>query len=190
MTWQLIHLFKAFNLIVFSLLSELCDHHCCLVAKQCPIFVTLQTIAHQAPLSVGFPSKNTGVGCHFYLQGIFLDQGLNPHLLHWQADSLPLSHLGNIIYLNKINSKQFKWTIFLTFQKQAMRSLHLVQSHHCYLKSKVILFFKHHNYSLDFTFKKYSSCAFSHYLLVNIHISILHSNIIVLDLFCNILEQS
>ena len=41
------------------------------------------------------PGKNTGVGCHFLLQ-IFLTQGLNPHLfhlLHWQADSLPLGHL-------------------------------------------------------------------------------------------------
>ena len=38
------------------------------------------------------PGKNTGVGCHFLVQGIFLDQGLNPHLLHWQVDSLPLSH--------------------------------------------------------------------------------------------------
>ena len=27
--------------------------------------------------------------CHFLLQEIFLTQGLNPHLLHWQADSLP-----------------------------------------------------------------------------------------------------
>ena len=27
------------------------------------------------------PSKNTGVGCHFLLQGIFLTQGLNPCLL-------------------------------------------------------------------------------------------------------------
>ena len=25
-------------------------------------------------------------------RGIFPDQGLNPHLLHWQVDSLPLSH--------------------------------------------------------------------------------------------------
>ena len=44
----------------------------------------------QAPLSVGFPSKNTGVGCHFLLQGIFLTQGSNPSLLHWQMASLPL----------------------------------------------------------------------------------------------------
>ena len=44
----------------------------------------------------GFPSKNTRVGCHFLLQGIFLNQGLNPHLTHllnWQEDSLSLSHL-------------------------------------------------------------------------------------------------
>ena len=29
-----------------------------------------------------FPGKNTGVGCHFLLQGIFLTQELNPGLLH------------------------------------------------------------------------------------------------------------
>ena len=34
--------------------------------------------------------NNTGVGCHFLLQGIFLIQGSNLHLLHWQAVSLPL----------------------------------------------------------------------------------------------------
>ena len=36
------------------------------------------------------PGKNTGVECHALLQGIFLTQGLNPHLLHllqWQAGS-------------------------------------------------------------------------------------------------------
>ena len=45
-----------------------------------------------------FPGKNTRVGCHFLLQGIFLTQGLNLYLLcllHWQADSLPLRHLGS-----------------------------------------------------------------------------------------------
>ena len=40
------------------------------------------------------PVKDTGVGCHFLLQGIFLIQGLNTrifHLLHWNIDSLPLT---------------------------------------------------------------------------------------------------
>ena len=41
-----------------------------------------------------FPGKNTGLGCHFLLQGILRIQGLNPCLLcllHWQADSFLLS---------------------------------------------------------------------------------------------------
>ena len=41
------------------------------------------------------PGKNTGVGCHALLQGIFMTQGSNLHLLQWRADSLPLSHLGS-----------------------------------------------------------------------------------------------
>ena len=54
-----------------------------------------------APLSMRFPGKNTGVGCHFLLQGILLTQGLNLHLLHWQVDSLPQSHLGTHTYYVK-----------------------------------------------------------------------------------------
>ena len=42
-----------------------------------------------------FSGKNTEVGCHFLLWGIFLTQGLNPCLLHWQAGSSPLSHQGS-----------------------------------------------------------------------------------------------
>ena len=54
-------------------------------------------IAHQSLLSRNFPGKNTGAGCRFLLQGIFPTQGSNPHLhlLHWQADSSPLSLPGS-----------------------------------------------------------------------------------------------
>ena len=41
------------------------------------------------------PGKNTGVGCNFLLQGIFPTQGLDLCLLHWRADSLPLTHQGS-----------------------------------------------------------------------------------------------
>ena len=44
------------------------------------------------------PGKNTGVGCHFFLHGIFPTQGSNPSLLcllHWQTNCLPLSYLGS-----------------------------------------------------------------------------------------------
>ena len=62
------------------------------------LFVTLWTVARQAPLPMGFSRKNTGVGCCALLQGVFPTQGLNLHLLsilHWQGDSLPLHRLGS-----------------------------------------------------------------------------------------------
>ena len=42
--------------------------------------------------SWGIPGKNPGVGCHILLQGLFPTQGSNWSLLHWQGDSLWLSH--------------------------------------------------------------------------------------------------
>ena len=41
------------------------------------------------------PGKNTGVGCHFLLQGIFPNQGLNPGLLHCRWILYQLSHQGS-----------------------------------------------------------------------------------------------
>ena len=63
----------------------------CSVAQWC---LTLQPHGlepYRLFCSWDFPGKNTGVGSHFLLQRIFLTQGLNPSLLHWQADSLPLN---------------------------------------------------------------------------------------------------
>ena len=56
-----------------------------------------ETVRRAQPLSCvrlfatpwNFLGKNTGVGRHFLLQGIFLSHGSNPglpHLLHWQAE--------------------------------------------------------------------------------------------------------
>ena len=73
-----------------------CQSNICPVA-QSYLFVTPWTVALQAPLSVGFPSKNPGVSCHFLLRGFYQTQGSNLCLLPWQADSLPLSHLGSPI---------------------------------------------------------------------------------------------
>ena len=39
-----------------------------------------------------FPGKNTGVGCHFLLQGIFLTQGSNLGLLNCRQTLYHLSH--------------------------------------------------------------------------------------------------
>ena len=39
------------------------------------LFATPWTVAHQAPLSIGFPRQVYRIGCHFSLQGNFLIQG-------------------------------------------------------------------------------------------------------------------
>ena len=44
------------------------------------LFATPWTVVPQNPHSWNFPHKNTGVGCRFLLQGIFLTQVLNLHL--------------------------------------------------------------------------------------------------------------
>ena len=63
-----------YNSLVFR------QHHkllccCCLVA------VISNSFAIPWPSLWDFPGKNPGMGCHFLLQGIFLTQGSNSHLL-------------------------------------------------------------------------------------------------------------
>ena len=53
----------------------------------------LWTIARQLLSPWDFQGKDTRVGSNFLLQGIFMNQEWNPHLLcllHWQVGSLPL----------------------------------------------------------------------------------------------------
>ena len=58
-------------------------------------FASPWTVACQAPLSVRFSRQEHWNRLLFPLQGIFLTQGLNPHLLHCQVYSLSLSHKGS-----------------------------------------------------------------------------------------------
>ena len=41
------------------------------------------------------------MGCHTLLQGIFLTQGLNLRLLHWQMGYLPLVPAGSLTLVLK-----------------------------------------------------------------------------------------
>ena len=70
------------------------------------LFVTPGTVAHQAPQSMGFSRQGYWSGLPIPLQGIFLTQGLNLYLLHWQADSLsPGWEANTIIYLQISNGR-------------------------------------------------------------------------------------
>ena len=52
------------------------------------------SVPHQTPLSMGCSKQEYWCELHALLQGIFLTQGSNMHLLpllHWQVGSLPLA---------------------------------------------------------------------------------------------------
>ena len=70
---------------------------CVLVSQLCPTLCN--------PMSTRFlclwnsPGKNTGVGSHSFLQGIFPTQGSNPGLLHCRQILYHLSHQGSPDYI-------------------------------------------------------------------------------------------
>ena len=87
----------------FLRINELPSHeshgrtlHACSVAKSCTTLQPHGLYPSRLLCPRVLPSKTTGVGWHFLLQGVFLTQRLNPSPLHWQADSLPLSHQGSL----------------------------------------------------------------------------------------------
>ena len=71
------------------------------IYKMCTCWVTLVVSKSLWPHGLqtarllcpwGFPGKNTGVGCHFLLQGNLLTQGLNLHLLCFLHGQVILCH--------------------------------------------------------------------------------------------------
>ena len=95
-------LLKIIKLNPATLLKKIIQHACSVMSD------SLQSHGLQpARLLCSWDSsaENTGVGCHFLLQGIFPTQGSNPCLwclLHWQTNSLPLSHLGSPIHHDQV----------------------------------------------------------------------------------------
>ena len=82
--------------------------------------VTSWTVACLVPWSMGFPRQEYWVGCHFFAQGIFPTQGSNPCLLHGQADSLSLSHLGSPLVKRSVTNinheNEYIYVLLLLFQ--------------------------------------------------------------------------
>ena len=65
-----------------------------LVAQSCSMLC--DPMDYSPPVALlSMPSKNTGVGSHSLLQGIFLIQGANPSLLHCRQILYHSSHQGS-----------------------------------------------------------------------------------------------
>ena len=94
------------------------------------IFATLWTYPARLLCPWDFSGKNTGVGCHALLQGLFPTQGSNPHLwclLHQQAGSLPLVTPGKPQEPHQRLSNSRIWGLIDEILcHQAMVYLHLI----------------------------------------------------------------
>ena len=73
------------------------------------LFATPGTVTHQASLSMRLSWQNSGVGCHFLLQEIFLTQGSNLHLLNYRQILFITQPLGKPPQLDI-------WTLFCCYQ--------------------------------------------------------------------------
>ena len=84
--------------VIYTSNPQLYFNHFSIYARVCArmlsgvlLVATPWTVAARLLCSWDFPDKNTGVGCHFLFQGIFLTRRSYPCLLHWQMGSSPLS---------------------------------------------------------------------------------------------------
>ena len=66
-----------------------------LVTQPCPTLCDPMNVDCQGLCPWDSPGKHTGEGRRSLLQGIFLTQGLNPHLLHCKQILYHLSHQGS-----------------------------------------------------------------------------------------------
>ena len=73
-----------------------------LVTKSCLSLVTPWTVAHQLLCSWDSPGKNTGVGCHFLLQGNLSDPGIELRSPALQTDSYQLNLPSGADSLNSV----------------------------------------------------------------------------------------
>ena len=127
-----------------------------------------------------FRGKNTGVGCHFLLQGLFLTRGLNSSLLNWQADSLPLSHQERIVDLQyEVSFKVYNRVI----------QLHINIYTHMYVYIYVLFqILLHYRLSQDIEYSSMcyivgSYCLFILHIVVCIHLSPYPNLTLTLSLF-------
>ena len=105
----------------------------CLVSQSCP---TLYDPEGWAPPGCSVhgdsPGKNTGVGCHALLQGIFPTQGSNPGPPHCRQNHYCLSHQGS----------PFKPYLFPKFKIISIHIFHIT-FHYSFACIHMHMYYKH-----------------------------------------------
>ena len=116
--------------------------NCCLVAKLYPTLSNSWNVAHQAPLSTGFPGKNSGVGCHVLLQNIEI-QMINKES-KGQRDKSGCSRGSGLIYEDlgmEVSAVSSKLALFFASPMAASYTEHQLNTN--YSQALLIGLYKH-----------------------------------------------
>ena len=99
-TWEALGIRQALpNIQRWQMIANIDQLSACSVTQLCPTLRDLRTAAHQALLFVEFSSQDDWSDLPFPAPEDLPNPGIESSLLcllQWQADSLPLSHLGSI----------------------------------------------------------------------------------------------
>ena len=122
------YLFYIYKCIIITKINH--RYCCCLVTKQCLTLLRRHGVYSTRLLCpLDFPGKNTGVGCHFFLQRIFPTQGSNLSLLHCRQILYQLSYEGSPIALIKLFCAPVSFLFAVSdISSNFPLSLHLVSS--------------------------------------------------------------
>ena len=98
------------------------------------------TIAHQAPLSMGFPRQEYWSELPFPSPEYLPGPGLNPSLLHWQDDLYHWATWKAPVLPKLVNKPPCCFTTFVSIEWLSLIFLPLVH-HACWVVTHCILFF-------------------------------------------------
>ena len=125
------------------MLSQIFNCWCVLLAQLCPTLCNPMDCSLPGSSVHDSPGKNTPVGCHSLLQGIFPIQRLNLHLLcllYWQAGSLPLVPPGKPKYCDiMIYNKKYLFAFHICLWRRVPKTfeiswiLRAIKHYFCYV---------------------------------------------------------
>ena len=115
-SWESPHNISFENTVLTQERGDICIRRCMhafvlVTSVMSDSFAILRTVAHQAPLSMGFSRQENWSGLPCPPPGDLPDPGTKPQSPALQVDSLPLSHWGSLNMCICINIKSLCCTV-------------------------------------------------------------------------------
>ena len=100
--------------------------HVCYVASVMSNSLQTHRLVHQVSISMRFPRQEYWNGLPFLFPGDLPNPGIEPMSPAWQADSLPLSHLGSPLKVSRIIQMVSFCVWLISLSIISLRFIHIV----------------------------------------------------------------